>query len=65
MDEGESPLTLAARDADLEQLLLLLRERADPNVRDILGETPLFEAAAICVGRFKYQGPNFRMRFTK
>ena len=30
MDEGESPLTLAARDADLEQLLLLLRERADP-----------------------------------
>jgi ankyrin repeat protein len=37
-------LTLAARDGDFEAVFRLLQEGADPNVRDGMGETPLFEA---------------------
>lgn len=40
----ESALTIAARTANLTEVLMLLQNRADPNDYDALGETPLFEA---------------------
>jgi ankyrin repeat protein len=44
--DDETPLAISTRDGDFNAVLQLLKERADPNVTDILGETPLFEAAA-------------------
>lgn len=46
-DEGLLPLTSAVRRKHYQQLRDLLRARADPNAADELGETPLFEAAAL------------------
>ncbi|XP_078656243.1 uncharacterized protein LOC144902593 [Branchiostoma floridae x Branchiostoma belcheri] len=42
---GETPLHLAAIKGDTETVLLLLKEGADPNVRDNAGWTPLHEAS--------------------
>jgi len=41
-----APLASAAREGDLDEVRRLLEERADPNITDELGETPLFEAVA-------------------
>merc|ERR1719510_1989078 len=47
MDEPEeSPLACAARRRDLFQVQALLRDRANVNERNIVGETPLLEVAA-------------------
>mmetsp|Transcript_60156 Transcript_60156/g.130464 ORF Transcript_60156/g.130464 Transcript_60156/m.130464 type:complete len:280 (-) Transcript_60156:53-892(-) len=43
---SESPLALAARAQDIEEVRRLLLRGDDPNSRDMVGETPLFEAAA-------------------
>jgi len=43
---SQQPLAAAARTADLEEVLRLLEDGADPNCIDELGETPLFEAAS-------------------
>lgn len=39
-------LLRATQDGNLESVLVLLKQGADPNVCDAVGETPLFEAAA-------------------
>lgn len=42
----ESPLACATRRKDLFRVQALLRDKADPNVVNAVGETPLLEAAA-------------------
>jgi len=46
VDDGLPPLASAVRRNNLSNVLQLLGEGADPNETDMLGETPLFEAAA-------------------
>ncbi|XP_018563626.1 ankyrin repeat domain-containing protein 12-like isoform X1 [Anoplophora glabripennis] len=43
-ERGETPLHLAAIKGDVEQVCKLLAHRADPNVADFAGWTPLHEA---------------------
>jgi len=45
-DCEDPQLVLATRDGNVAGVRALLRQRADPNARDIVGETALFEAAA-------------------
>lgn len=45
-DRFDDPVAAAAREGDLTEVQRLLHRRADPNLQDALGETPLFEAAA-------------------
>lgn len=45
-EDAASALAFAARVGDLGEVHRLLGARVDPNARDAVGETPLFEAAA-------------------
>jgi len=47
MEDRDAPLIEAVRAGDFDAVLLLLEAGADPNVRDLLGETALFEATAV------------------
>lgn len=44
--DDEDPVAAAARQGNLQEVQRLLSSKCDPNVRDVLGETPLFEASA-------------------
>jgi len=47
MEDRDAPIIEAVRAGDFDAVLILLEAGADPNVRDLLGETALFEATAV------------------